>query len=50
MVVTHKVLVVDDDPQILRTLRINLTAHGYRVCSPRTAARRCGPPPTNIPT
>jgi two-component system KDP operon response regulator KdpE len=29
--VTHKVLVVDDDPQILRTLRINLTAHGYRV-------------------
>jgi two-component system KDP operon response regulator KdpE len=25
------VLVVDDDPQILRTLRINLTAHGYRV-------------------
>ena len=28
---THKVLVVDDDPQILRTLRINLTAHGYRV-------------------
>jgi two-component system KDP operon response regulator KdpE len=29
--VSHKVLVVDDDPQILRTLRINLTAHGYRV-------------------
>ena len=28
---SHKVLVVDDDPQILRTLRINLTAHGYRV-------------------
>ena len=27
----HKVLVVDDDPQILRTLRINLSAHGYRV-------------------
>jgi len=29
--VNHKVLVVDDDPQILRTLRINLSAHGYRV-------------------
>ena len=28
---THRVLVVDDDPQILRTLRINLTAHGYHV-------------------
>ncbi len=28
---SHKVLVVDDDPQILRTLRINLSAHGYRV-------------------
>jgi two-component system KDP operon response regulator KdpE len=29
------VLVVDDDPQILRALRITLTAHGYHV---RTAA------------
>ena len=29
------VLVVDDDPQILRALRITLTAHGYQV---RTAA------------
>ena len=28
---SHRVLVVDDDPQILRTLRINLTAHGYHV-------------------
>ncbi|OJY47228.1 MULTISPECIES: response regulator [unclassified Pseudonocardia] len=27
----HRVLVVDDDPQILRALRINLTAHGYHV-------------------
>ncbi|ANY08222.1 response regulator [Pseudonocardia sp. HH130630-07] len=26
-----RVLVVDDDPQILRALRINLTAHGYTV-------------------
>jgi two-component system KDP operon response regulator KdpE len=28
---TVKVLVVDDDPQIVRALRINLTAHGYHV-------------------
>lgn len=27
----HRVLVVDDDPQIRRALRINLTAHGYQV-------------------
>ena len=27
----QRVLVVDDDPQILRALRINLTAHGYQV-------------------
>ena len=27
----HRVLVVDDDPQILRALRINLAAHGYHV-------------------
>jgi two-component system KDP operon response regulator KdpE len=30
-VTAHRVLVVDDDPQILRALRINLTAHGYQV-------------------
>ena len=28
---SHRVLVVDDDPQILRALRINLAAHGYDV-------------------
>jgi two-component system, OmpR family, KDP operon response regulator KdpE len=28
-----KVLVVDDDPQILRALRINLAAHGYDVAT-----------------
>jgi two-component system KDP operon response regulator KdpE len=28
---TVKVLVVDDDPQLVRALRINLTAHGYQV-------------------
>ena len=27
----HRVLVVDDDQQILRALRINLSAHGYHV-------------------
>ena len=26
-----KILIADDDPQILRALRINLTAHGYTV-------------------
>ena len=31
MTAQHRVLVVDDDPQILRALRINLTAHGYHV-------------------
>ena len=29
--VRNAVLVVDDDPQILRALRINLSAHGYTV-------------------
>ena len=28
---SHRVLVVDDDQQILRALRINLSAHGYHV-------------------
>ena len=27
----NRVLVVDDDPQLLRALRINLTARGYEV-------------------
>ncbi|SDG88648.1 response regulator [Pseudonocardia oroxyli] len=30
-----RVLVVDDDPQILRALRINLSAHGYHVTTAR---------------
>ncbi|MCE3554541.1 response regulator [Pseudonocardia sp. RS11V-5] len=30
-----RVLVVDDDPQILRALRINLSAHGYQVATAR---------------
>ncbi|WP_433261970.1 response regulator [Actinosynnema sp. CS-041913] len=32
------VLVVDDDPQIVRALRINLTAHGYRVLTAHDGA------------
>ena len=31
LVAVSRVLVVDDDPQLLRTLRINLTAHGHTV-------------------
>jgi two-component system KDP operon response regulator KdpE len=31
-----RVLVVDDDPQIVRALRINLTAHGYHVSTAAT--------------
>ena len=31
LVIQPRVLVVDDDPQIRRALRINLAAHGYRV-------------------
>jgi DNA-binding response OmpR family regulator len=30
-----RLLVVDDDPQIVRALRINLTAHGYHVTTAR---------------
>lgn len=33
-----RVLVVDDDPHLLRTLRINLTAHGHTVVPVATAA------------
>lgn len=35
------VLVIDDEPQILRALRINLTVRGYQVI---TARVRCAPP------
>jgi two-component system KDP operon response regulator KdpE len=33
------VLVVDDDPQLLRTLKINLSAHGYQVELAATGAQ-----------
>ena len=33
-----KVLVVDDEPQIVRALRINLTAHGYQVVTAHDGA------------
>lgn len=35
---TTKVLVVDDEPQILRALRINLTVRGYEVITAATGA------------
>lgn len=33
-----RVLVVDDDPQLLRALRINLSVHGYEVTTASTGA------------
>ena len=45
-----KILIADDDPQILRALRITLTASGYDVITAATDARRCGPPPTGTRT
>ena len=39
------VLVVDDDPHLLRALRITLQAHGYTSPPPWTGPRRCWPPP-----
>jgi two-component system, OmpR family, KDP operon response regulator KdpE len=35
---TTRVLVVDDDPHILRTLRIHLTARGYTVATAQTGS------------
>ena len=46
-----RVLVVDDEPQILRALRINLRCHALRGGTSRpTAPPRCARPPTGIPT
>ena len=35
-----RVLVIDDEPQILRALRINLSVRGYEVATAATGARR----------
>lgn len=37
-----KILIADDDPQILRALRILLTARGYQVLTARTGAEALG--------
>jgi two-component system, OmpR family, KDP operon response regulator KdpE len=34
----NRILIVDDDPQLLRALRINLTARGYQVATASTGA------------
>ena len=45
-----RVLVVDDEPQLLRALRINLAARGYEVRHRRRRPhRRCAPPPSRHP-
>ena len=43
-------LVVDDDPQILRALRINLAAHGYHVTLAVDGAAALRPAATSTPT
>ena len=46
-----RVLVVDDEPQILRALRINLRRAQYDVVTAATGARRrCGRAGTRTPT
>ena len=45
-----RVLVVDDEPQILRALRINLLARQYRCFDGRPPAPTpCAPPSTTTP-
>ena len=44
-----RILVVDDEPQILRALRINLRPAGTTWTSPRPAPPRCRPPPASPP-
>jgi two-component system, OmpR family, KDP operon response regulator KdpE len=34
----NRILIVDDDPQLLRALRVNLTARGYQVATATTGA------------
>ena len=45
-----KVLVIDDEPQILRALRINLSVRGYEVITAAPGPLRCAPPPSSAPT
>ena len=44
-----RVLVIDDEPQILRALRINLSVRGYEVTTTATGPRRCKQPRTADP-
>ncbi len=44
-----RILVVDDEPQILRALRINLTARGYEVITPPTVQGACARPRSGTP-
>ena len=48
--VVSRVLVVDDEPQILRALVVNMRARGYDVHAAADGARRCGWPGSTRPT
>ncbi|OJF12889.1 hypothetical protein EDD30_3545 [Couchioplanes caeruleus] len=45
-----RILVVDDEPQILRALRINLHARQYGVVTAADGAEACTPRPPTTPT
>ncbi len=45
-----RILVVDDEPQILRALGVNLRARGYEVDLAGRARPRSGSPPSTTPT
>ena len=45
-----RVLVIDDEPQILRALRINLSVRGYEVTTAATGAGALRRPPSIGPT
>lgn len=44
-----RVLIVDDEPQILRALRINLTARQYEVVAAADGTQALHARPTNTP-